>query len=71
MKAKRIIRQFNYNGVVIPDPNPAMSLEAVARALSGTYPELTNAKVEEGEVVSGDSGHVQTFNIKTSVGKKG
>ncbi len=71
MKAKRIIRVFNYNGVQVPDPNPDMSLDAVARSLSSVYPELTNAKVEEGETVSSDKGHVQTFNIKVAAGKKG
>lgn len=71
MKGKRIIRVFNYNGTIIPDPNPAMSLEAVGHALSKTYPELTSAKVEEGETVSDASGVVTTFNIKASVGKKG
>lgn len=72
MKAQRLLREFSYNGMKIPDPNPNASVEAAVRSLAGAYPELANAKVEPGEVAANGAGQsVQIFNLRVAPTTKG
>lgn len=40
-------REFRYNGILLPDPDPAMATEAVCRYYAMIYPELVKAVVDE------------------------
>lgn len=72
LKAQPIQRRFNYNGMVIPDPNPNASLEDVVKVLSHTYPELTSAKLDPSAQIRDESGsQIHTFNVKVATGSKG
>ena len=53
--------------VPLPDPNPILSPEAVLNFYSGTYPELTTAKV--GDPTIKDDRYVYEFN--SVMGNKG
>jgi PRTRC genetic system protein C len=65
---KQLIREFNYNGVRIPDPNPSLSPEKAVEALAaGAFPELVNAKIEPGE----QDGNVVTYKITVAAKVKG
>ena len=46
MEKHRLLREFAYNGIKLPDPNPEMSLEQVREVYSPAYPELTTAAIE-------------------------
>src|ERR1039458_10367540 len=43
LQAQVLLREFNYNGVRIPDPAPQMSVEEVRDLLVPSYPELATA----------------------------
>jgi PRTRC genetic system protein C len=45
LQAQILLREFNYNGVRIPDPAPQMSVEQVRDLLVPSYPELATATV--------------------------
>lgn len=60
-------REFVYNGVRRPDPNPALTPTEVREVLAGEFPALTNAAIE-GPVPEGEA-FVYTF--RTAVGDKG
>ena len=40
-------REFKFDKVILPDPDPDMSAEEVKIFYSHQYPELVNAKTEE------------------------
>ena len=45
LKAEVLLREFNYNGVRIPDPAPQMSVEQVREMLTPTFPEIATASL--------------------------
>lgn len=51
----------------LPDPNPTMSPEEVVKFYSGTYPELTTAKMNGPKVVAGKA----EYSLEANVGTKG
>ncbi|MDF2189318.1 PRTRC system protein C [Paraflavitalea sp. CAU 1676] len=53
--------------IILPDPNPDMTIEEVLQFHSGSYPELTTSTIS-GPVPDGNKA-VYTF--KTTVGTKG
>jgi PRTRC genetic system protein C len=44
LKAEVLLREFNYNGVRIPDPAPQMTVDQVRDLLTPTYPEIATAR---------------------------
>jgi PRTRC genetic system protein C len=46
IKVEVLQRCFRYQGVVLPDPDPNMSVEQVRDMYVATYPELATAAVE-------------------------
>lgn len=46
-------RRFRYQGVVLPDPDPNMSVEQVRDLYVATYPDLATAAVEGPSPVDG------------------
>jgi PRTRC genetic system protein C len=67
MEIKRLEREFTYNGIKLPDPNPTMSIEQVRDAYAPAYPELTTAAVE-GPEATGDK---LVYRFVRAVGSKG
>jgi PRTRC genetic system protein C len=69
---KTVERKFNYNGMVIPDPNPKAPVDLVVKALCATYPEFAGAKIEPPEITTGEHGsRIETYNVKVAAGVKG
>jgi len=51
MTIETMAREFRYDGVRLPDPNPKLSVEEVRTAFSATYPEIATAAVTGPEAV--------------------
>ena len=47
----KMIRSFEFCGIRLPDPNPAMSVEEVKALYATHYPELATAVVNGPEAV--------------------
>ena len=71
MQVKRLIRQFEYNGMVIPDPNSNVTIAQAVGILSGTYPELATAKIEPPEEETSGGVVTQTTRLTTQAKTKG
>lgn len=67
MKEVTISRVFNYNGIKLDDPNPAMQPDAVREFYVPQYMELTTAVVE-GPVTKDN---VATYTFRRAAGAKG
>jgi PRTRC genetic system protein C len=67
MQIQQTERAFRYSGLVLPDPDPSLGIEAVRSVYASSYPEITTAAVSGPELV--DRKHFYTF--KTAVGTKG
>ena len=63
----RIGRTFDFLGVRLPDPNPAMSAEEVKAFYSAQYPELATAVVQ-GPEIAGDK---LRYTFERALGSKG
>ena len=55
------------NEILLADPNSAFSAQEVLDFYSGTYPELTTAKIEGPEIVN----DALQFRFQTTLGTKG
>jgi PRTRC genetic system protein C len=72
MKVTQLTREFSYNGMKLPDPNPALSVEQAVRSMAAAYPEFTTAKIEPPTTVTGTNGErIEVYRIKPVVGEKG
>jgi PRTRC genetic system protein C len=67
VSAISVARRFVYQGVNLADPSASMSPNDVRDLYSATYPELTTAEVEAGEIENGE----QVFTFRRAVGTKG
>jgi PRTRC genetic system protein C len=67
MEISQLRREFKYNSVKLPDPNPAFSLTQVRDFFANVYPEIISADIE-GPVIDGDK---HTYNFRRAVGTKG
>ena len=67
LKADVLLREFNYNGVRIPDPAPQMSVEQVRDLLVPSYPELATATLTDPE----DTGTMLRYTFSRAIGSKG
>lgn len=67
LKAEAFAREFHYNGVRIPDPGPALTVEQVRDLLTPNYPEIATASVFGPEATG--SGLRYTFS--RAIGSKG
>jgi len=67
LKAEVLLREFNYNGVRIPDPAPHMSVEHVRELLTPTYPEIATASLTGPE----DTGTMLRYTFNRAIGSKG
>lgn len=60
-------RVFKYNGMTLPDPGPALSLDAVKSLFAMQFPELNNSAVEGPST----KGNTATYTFLRAVGSKG
>ena len=67
LKAEVLLREFNYNGVRIPDPAPQMSVEQVRDLLTPTYPEIATATLTGPE----DTRAALRYTFSRAIGSKG
>jgi PRTRC genetic system protein C len=67
LQAQILLREFNYNGVRIPDPAPQMSVEEVRDLLAPSYPELATATLTGPE----DTGTTLRYTFNRAIGSKG
>jgi PRTRC genetic system protein C len=67
MEVQKATREFRYNSVVLPDPDPNMSLEQVRDTFSTLYPEIVNADIEGPE----SAGTKVVYTFRRAVGTKG
>ena len=67
MEKRQLLREFTYNGIRLPDPNPAMTLEQVREIYAPAYAELTTAAIEGPEVTDGK----MIYRFVRAVGAKG
>ena len=67
MKIEQVVREFHFNGLVLPDINPTAEPDNVRVIYSATYAELVTATVEGPEFRNGRC----IYHFKRSVGTKG
>ena len=51
MQASVVTREFNFNGVKIPDPDKTLSPEEVRSVLATMYPDIATASITGPEAV--------------------
>lgn len=67
MDIQTLTREFRYNGVVLADPAPMLSLPQVRDFYANVYPEITSADIEGPEHV----GAKAIYTFRRAVGTKG
>ena len=67
LKTAVLQREFQYNGVRIPDPGPELTVEQVRDLLTPNYPEIATASVSGPE----DKDSVLRYTFSRAIGTKG
>ena len=67
MKTTPMRRQFSFQSLKFPDPNPQLSIEDVRGVLAMQYPELATAAITGPEVV----GDTLRYTFERAIGSKG
>ena len=67
LQAEVLLREFNYNGIRIPDPAPQMSVEQVRDLLTPQFPEIATATLTGPE----DTGTTLRYTFNRAIGSKG
>jgi PRTRC genetic system protein C len=67
LKTQVLLREFFYNGVRIPDPDPEMTVEQVRDLLTPSFPEIATASVSGPE----DTGTELRYTFSRAIGTKG
>jgi PRTRC genetic system protein C len=67
MKVEKLAREFSYNGVRFPDPNPRLSVEEVRSLYATAHPDIVTAAIEGPEIV----GSKLIYRFTRAVGTKG
>jgi PRTRC genetic system protein C len=67
MKVERLVREFSYNGVRLPDPNPKLTVDEVRSLYAAVHPDITTAAIEGPEVV----GNKLIYRVSRAIGMKG
>lgn len=65
--AKVLSRDFSYNGMKLPDPDPRMTPDEVKNLYSHQYPELATAAITGPET----SGEHLLYSFVRAIGTKG
>jgi PRTRC genetic system protein C len=67
MHIQELQREFKYNSVKLPDPNPQFTLLQVRDFFSTVYPEIISADIEGPDVI----GNKNVYSFRRAVGTKG
>jgi len=67
MKVERLVREFSYNGVRLPDPIPKLTVDEVRSLYAAVHPDITTAAIEGPEVV----GNKLIYRVSRAIGMKG
>jgi PRTRC genetic system protein C len=67
MKIETLLREFSFNGVRLPDPNPKLMVDEVRNLYAIAYPDITTAAIEGPEAV----GDKLIYRFSRSIGTKG
>jgi PRTRC genetic system protein C len=67
LSVAKMTRVFQFNGIRLPDPNPAMSVDEVKALYAAQYPELATASVN-GPEAAGDK---MRYTFERAIGSKG
>ena len=67
LKTAELHREFVYNGIRIPDPGPALSVDQVRDLLTPNYPEIATASISGPE----DTGSALRYTFSRAIGSKG
>lgn len=67
LKTKELHWEVYFNGVRIPDPGPALSVDQVRDLLTPNYPEIATASVSGPE----DTGSMLRYTFSRAIGSKG
>ncbi len=67
LSVSKMTRVFQFNGIRLPDPNPAMSVDEVKALYAAQYPELATAAVN-GPEAAGDK---MRYTFERAIGSKG
>ena len=67
IKVERMTRDFVFNNIHLPDPNPELPIEKVREIHAMTYPEISTAAIEGPEPV----GNRLRYTFSRAVGTKG
>ena len=67
LSVAKMTRVFQFNGIRLPDPNPAMSVDEVKVLYAAQYPELATAAVN-GPEAAGDK---MRYTFERAIGSKG
>jgi PRTRC genetic system protein C len=67
IKLTQLERTFTYNGISLPDPGTALTLEQVRDVYSAAFPEIVSASIEGPEQKNGKL----LYTFRKAVGSKG
>jgi PRTRC genetic system protein C len=67
MTIETMAREFRYDELRLPDPNPRLSVDEVRTAFSATYPEIATAALTGPEAV----GNKLVYHFTKAIGTKG
>ena len=67
MEARRLEREFVYNGVKLPDTTPTMTPEQVRDTYTHLYPEIATPAIEGPQTVAGKL----VYKLVRAIGAKG
>jgi len=67
LKAEVMVREFQYNGIRIPDPGPTLTVDQVRDLLTPMYPEIATASLSGPEA----TGSVLRYTFGRAIGTKG
>ena len=67
MQTGVVTREFSFNGVKLPDPDPKLSPEQVRSVLATIYPDIATTSITGPEAV----GDKLRYNFVRAIGAKG
>ena len=67
MQTSVVTREFSFNGVKLPDPDPRLSPEQVRSVLATMYPDIATASITGPEAV----GDKLRYSFVRAIGVKG
>lgn len=67
LKVEALTREFDFNGIRIPDPGPDLTVEQVRDLLTPKYPEIATASLSGPEA----TGSVLRYTFSRAIGTKG